>query len=68
MSPFFSDKDAEDLLTYTAINLPAGLQIRADGVIEGEVNASNQGRWFIVVTADDGYGGTVNDGFLLVLN
>lgn len=68
VSPFFSDKDAEDLLTYTAINLPAGLQIRADGVIEGEVNASNQGRWFIVVTADDGYGGTVDDGFLLVLN
>ncbi|MFK8078403.1 MAG: Ig-like domain-containing protein [Granulosicoccus sp.] len=68
VSPFFSDKDAEDLLTYTATNLPAGLQIRADGVIEGEVDSSNKGRWFIVVTADDGYGGTVDDGFLLVLN
>lgn len=68
VSPFFSDKDAQDLLTYTAINLPAGLQIRADGVIEGQVNASNQGRWFIRVTADDGYGGTVDDGFLLVLD
>ncbi len=68
VSPFFSDKDADDLLTYTAINLPAGLQIRADGIIEGEVDASNQGRWFIVVTADDGYGGTVDDGFLLTLN
>jgi hypothetical protein len=68
VSPFFTDLDSDDQLTYTARGLPSGVQIRADGVIEGTVNASNQGRSFVQVTATDGYGGSVTDGFNLILN
>ena len=52
----------------TAQGLPNGVQIRADGVIEGTVDASNQGRSFVKVTAEDGYDGLVTDGFNLTLN
>jgi len=68
VSEFFNDKDILDQLTFTAVGLPSGVQIRADGVIEGESNPSNQGRWFVRVTAEDGFGGQVDDGFLLTLN
>jgi len=68
VSEFFKDRDSLDQLTFTAVGLPSGLQIRADGVIEGTSNVSNQGRWFIRVTAEDGFGGDVDDGFLLTLN
>ena len=68
VSPFFTDIDKDDQLTFTARGLPAGIQIRADGVIEGDVDASNRGRVFVRVTAEDGYGGSVTDGFNLTLN
>ena len=68
VSVFFNDADAQDQLTFIAHSLPAGLQIRADGVIEGEVDSSNMGQWFVSVTADDGYGGIISDGFRLTLN
>lgn len=68
VSAAFSDPDEDDQLTYSARGLPAGFQIRADGVIEGLVDASNQGRWFVRVIAEDGYGGSATDGFNLILN
>lgn len=68
VSTFFSDRDKADQLTFTAQGLPVGIQIRADGVIEGTVDASNTGRSFVQVTAEDGYGGSVTDGFNLTLN
>ncbi|MFT5896830.1 MAG: hypothetical protein ACI8VW_003714 [bacterium] len=68
VSTFFTELDVDDQLTFTARGLPIGIQIRADGVIEGTVNASNQGRSFVQVTAEDGYRGTVTDGFKLILN
>jgi len=68
VTEFFTEADIDDQLTYTAVGLPAGIQIRADGVIEGSVTAANTGRWFVRVTAEDGYGGLVTDGFLLILN
>lgn len=68
VSTFFTDLDMDDQLTFTARGLPVGIQIRADGAIEGTVNASNRGRSFVQVTAEDGYGGSVTDGFNLTLN
>ena len=68
VSQYFSDDDLDDQLTYTAVGLPTDVQIRADGVIEGTVSAANTGRFFIQVTAEDGYGGNVTDGFNLTLN
>jgi len=68
VSTFFADSDTDDQLTFTARGLPVGVQIRADGVIEGVVDASNLGRSFVQVTAEDGYGGSVTDGFNLTLN
>jgi hypothetical protein len=67
VSTFFTDVDRDDQLTFTAGGLPTSVQIRADGVIEGSVDASNQGHWFVQVTAEDGYGGSVTDGFNLIL-
>lgn len=68
VSRFFVDPDRDDQLTFTARGLPVGIQIRADGVIEGSADASNLGTAFIQVTAEDGYGGTVSDGFNLILD
>jgi len=63
-STFFSDDDL-DHLSFTSSVLPQGVEISPDGVIYGTSTASNRGRWFIRVTANDGNGGTVSDGFLL---
>ena len=68
VSIFFNDSDEDDQLTFTARGLPAGIQIRADGVIEGTVANNNKGSSFVQVTAEDGYGGLVVDGFNLILN
>jgi len=68
VSVFFDDEDILDKLTFTAVGLPSGTQIRADGVIEGVASSVNEGRWFVRVTAEDGFGGSVNDGFMLILN
>lgn len=68
ISTFFTDLDKDDQLTFTARDLPIGIQIRADGVIEGTADASNQGRSLVQVTAEDGYGGSVTDSFNLRLN
>jgi len=67
VSVFFADPDG-DQMTFTAINLPPGLTISDSGVITGVVLAANTGPHFIQVTADDGNGGEVTDGFLLTIS
>lgn len=62
----FEDPDG-DTLTFTAVNLPAGVAIDEDGVITGTTTTANIGTHFIVVTASDGRGGTVSDGFRLFI-
>ncbi|WP_371396900.1 Ig-like domain-containing protein [Fretibacter rubidus] len=67
----FSDPDG-DVLSYSATGLPSGLSIdAATGVISGTLDNSdsqiNGGVFTIVVTADDGEGGTVTDTFDLTV-
>ena len=66
VSVFFADPDGDEL-TFTAISLPPGLTISTSGIITGVVLAANTGPHFIQVTADDGKGGMVTDGFLLTI-
>lgn len=66
VSVFFEDPD-NDPLSFTAVNLPAGVSISRNGVISGSPSAANRGPHFIQVTADDGNLGIVTDGFLLTL-
>jgi VCBS repeat-containing protein len=66
----FDDPDTNDVLTYTAAGLPAGLVISPAGVISGTIDPSasqngntglpTDGVYTVVVTADDGNGGTVD--------
>ena len=63
----FTDLDG-DALTFTAIGLPAGLTIGADGIITGTIdNSASQGGtggiYLVTVTANDGNGGTVDASF-----
>jgi len=64
VSVFFGDSE-DDHLYFTAIDLPTGVIITSKGVIKGKASARNRGRWLIRVTADDGNGGTTDDGFRL---
>ncbi|HSM42889.1 MAG TPA: DUF4347 domain-containing protein, partial [Afifellaceae bacterium] len=65
----FSDPDG-DTLTYSATGLPTGLSISSAGVISGTLpaDASQSGPYTIVVTANDGEGGTVTDTFTWTVN
>lgn len=67
VSVFFTDADG-DQMTFTAVNLPPGVTISSNGTISGTVMASNRGRHFIQVTADDGNRGIATDGFLLTIS
>jgi large repetitive protein len=63
----FTDLDG-NVLTYSATGLPAGLSINATtGVITGTIDRSasqpNGGIYTVVVTANDGNGGTVSSSF-----
>ncbi len=63
----FVDRDG-DTLTYSATGLPEGLTIDpATGLISGRValDASRDGPYRVVVTADDGQGGTARATFLI---
>jgi len=64
ISGFFGDAD-QDHLSFTMIGAPEGVQISPNGVIFGTSTAQNRGLSFIRVSANDGNGGTVADGFLL---
>ena len=66
ISGFFDDADGDEL-TFTAQRLPPDTRLSTDGVIIGTSSASNRGSWIIVITANDGYGGTVDDGFRLTI-
>ncbi len=66
VSVFFNDVN-NDVLTYTATGLPPGINITRVGVILGTSGIPNRGRWLIRVTADDGNGGAVSDGFRLTI-
>ncbi|HSM42669.1 MAG TPA: putative Ig domain-containing protein, partial [Afifellaceae bacterium] len=65
----FSDPDG-DTLTYSATGLPTGLSISSAGVISGilPADASQSGPYTIVVTANDGEGGTITDTFTWTVN
>jgi large repetitive protein len=68
ITPNFSDIDAGDTLTYTAIGLPDGLSLNsANGVISGSPTNNAIGTRNITVTANDGKGGTVSDIFALTV-
>ena len=66
-STAFKDGGSDtDTLTYSATGLPAGLTINTTtGVISGTMpnNASTAGPYSVVVTANDGQGGTVTQSF-----
>jgi CshA-type fibril repeat protein/VCBS repeat-containing protein len=65
VSGSFSDPDG-DALTFTATGLPPGLTIDpATGVISGTIDrsASQGGPYTVTVTASDGHGGTISQGF-----
>jgi len=68
ITSFFSDVDAGDILTYTAIGLPDGLSINStSGIISGSPTNNAVGLRNITVTANDGKGGTVSDTFALTV-
>ena len=64
VSVFFNDAD-DDHLFFSAINLPPGVEITSDGVIFGTAGEENEGNWLIRVKAEDGNGGSTDDGFRL---
>ncbi len=65
----FSDVEG-DGLTFSATGLPAGLSMTTGGVISGTIDnsASTTGPHIVIVTADDGNGGTVTDTFTWTVN
>lgn len=63
----FADPDGDELTFTTVRDLPTGVSMSSDGVISGVAAAVNNGTHFVEVTADDGRGGTVTDGFRLII-
>ncbi|CAM5450522.1 VCBS domain-containing protein [Eoetvoesiella caeni] len=72
----FEDIDTNDVLTYTASNLPPGLTIDKDtGEITGKLTPDasqggpgKNGVYLITVTVDDGKGGTVSQTFTFTVD
>jgi CshA-type fibril repeat protein len=64
VSSNFSDTEGQSL-SFTATGLPPGLSIDTDGNITGTIDssASVNGPYTVVITADDGNGGSVTDTF-----
>lgn len=62
----FTDPD-DDTLTFSTDDLPVGVGLSANGVISGISSAANAGNHFVSITASDGQGGTVSDGFRLTI-
>lgn len=63
----FADPDGDELTFTTERELPAGVSMNQNGVISGVAAAVNNGTHFVEVTADDGRGGSVTDGFRLII-
>ena len=66
VTELFEDPN-DDELFYSATGLPEDVRISRNGTISGTSTEDNEGRHFVVVTADDGRDGTISDGFLLVI-
>jgi len=66
VSVFFDDADG-DQLRFSARNLPPQTILSPNGIIFGTSTIANRGNWIVVITADDGFGGTVDDGFRLTI-
>ena len=64
VASYFTDED-DDELQFSAIDLPSDVTITPSGLIRGTASSRNRGNWFILVTADDGRGGSVSDLFRL---
>jgi large repetitive protein len=68
VSSNFADPDIGNTLTYTATGLPGGLSIAsATGIISGTPTNSSVGTTAVVVTANDGKGGTISNAFNLTV-
>lgn len=67
VSVFFNDPD-NDPLSFSATGLPDGVRISESGIIRGTANDENSGVAIIRVTANDNRGGSVTDGFALVVD
>jgi CshA-type fibril repeat protein len=73
VSTAFSDPDGDPLI-YSASGLPAGITIDVNtGVISGTLGSSSSqtvadGKYAITITAQDGRGGVVSQGFTLTVN
>lgn len=70
VSSFFTDADTTDVLSFSASGLPTGLSINSStGVISGTINssASASGPFSVVVSANDGHGGTVTQSFTWIV-
>ncbi len=66
VSVVFTDPDG-DSLSFSSNTLPPGLVISSSGIISGTASAANRGNHIIQVTANDGRGGAVTDGFRLII-
>jgi len=71
VSGSFEDLDG-DTLSFTASGLPDGLMIDTNGVITGTIDPDasqvNGGVYTVTITADDGFGGTVDSIFTWTVN
>ncbi|MBF0243113.1 MAG: cadherin-like domain-containing protein, partial [Desulfamplus sp.] len=67
----FSDIDASDNLTFSAVGLPVGVVLdSATGIISGKIDSAastggstGKGNYTVIITVNDGNGGTVSDTF-----
>ena len=66
VAKYFSDED-DDELQFSAAELPSGVTITSSGLIRGVASKLNKGSWFLLVTANDGRGGSVSDTFRLTI-
>jgi len=68
IASFFSDPD-NDTLSFSAINLPPGLSVSANGTVTGTVlaSASTSTPYTVTVNASDGRGGTATGSFAWVI-
>ncbi len=69
VSSNFSDVELDSLM-FSATGLPSGLTMTSDGLISGTIdgNASLSGPFTVVLTADDGNGGTISETFTWTVN